>query len=306
MIVRSAAEIQSLDDELNLFEENEWDFMSVVDSRGSNYEYFNDIRDSDFEVKKFKFREALVYISAAAAVIAAMFVVTIKVANPFDDSEYRALMNMQSVHGGATVTYVEGGTEAAPEDLIAVSNTLTGYASCLNAKQDYKALSTYCIDNSKFQTKYYESVNAVDTIYDINDCFARGLREFGGMYQLGRINRVTVKDDIYYCYAQYSHPSIYDVSEFVQSHSQSFMLKFGSGADINEETVAKFLLEVIDEDRALIPTTSGELCIQLKKVDGYMRLVDDSFILNACSDDYSVAVNQSLTSLNSLLTGTRE
>ena len=33
MKVRSQYEIQSLDDELNLFEENDWDFMSVIDTQ---------------------------------------------------------------------------------------------------------------------------------------------------------------------------------------------------------------------------------------------------------------------------------
>ena len=55
MKIRSANEIKSLDDELNLFEETEWDFLSVVDTKDTNFEYFNDIRDSDFD-KRNRFR----------------------------------------------------------------------------------------------------------------------------------------------------------------------------------------------------------------------------------------------------------
>lgn len=304
MKVRSVTEIQSLDDELNLFEESEWDFMSIVDTRGNNYEYFNDIRDDDFEFRKTGVKDWFVYVACGLTVLTLMVMITLKVTNFFDDSEWRELNNMQSVYSGNTVSYISGGEEASPEDLISISNLLSSYTRCLQAKGNYGALDDYCVDGSKFRSKYYGTVDNVETIYDVNDCYARGIREFGSYYKVLRINRVIVKDGVFYCYANVEFPTIYDVSEFVQTNNQSFVLKFQGGGNVNEASVAKFLLEVIEEN--YVPRTTSEVCIQLSKTDSGFKMVDDSFILSVCNDDYSVAVNQVLTSLGSLVAGNRE
>lgn len=298
---RNQFELQSLDDELNLFEENEWDFMSVVETHGNNYEYFNDIRDADFEFRKFNITTIIPYASLAVAVLSIMLVVTLKVTNMFDDSEWRELNSIQSVHGGVGVNTVEGGVEATPEELIGVSNALGSYVSYLQAKGDYFALDDACVNSSEFAKKYYECTDSVLTIYDVHDCYARGLREFASQYKIQRINRVIKKGDVYYCYVSAEYPTIYDVSEFVQMHNQSFVLKFQGGYNINEASVAKFLLEVIAENN--VPRSVSDMCIQMKDTEQGFKLVDDSFILGVAEDDYNVAVNQVLKSLDSLLTG---
>lgn len=293
-------EIQSLDDELNLFEENEWDFMSVVDTQGNNYEYFNDIRDTDFDIKKRNPTAIVSYVALAASVLAMMLIVTLKVTNFFNDDEWRELNNLQTIQGGGVVTQVSGGEAATPEELIEVSNLLGGYIRCTQARGDYYSLDTYCVGKSEFAKKYYDSVNSVLTIYDINDCYARGLREFAGMYRINRINQVIKKDGVYYCYVTAEYPTIYDVSEYIQMNNQTFVKRFQGGYDINEASVAKFLLEVIDEKAP--PSTTSDVCLKVKSSDGDLQLVDDSFMLSMASDDYSVAVNQVLKSLDSLLT----
>lgn len=301
MRVRSQVEIQSLDDELNLFEESEWDFMSIVDTRGSNYEYFNDIRDTDFDIKKGKSHDVVAYAALFVSVMAVMVMVALKVTNFFDDSEWRELNKIQSVQGGVGVTtVVDGGVEASAEELIGVSNALGRYVSCLQARNDYYDLDNLCAGKSEFAKKYYDSVNSVITIYDVNDCYARGLREFASYYKVQRINRVVKKDNVYYCYVSVEYPTIYDVSEFINMNNQSFVLKFQGGYNISDATVAKFLLEVIAENP--VPRSNSDVCIQMKEVDGQFVLVDDSFMLAIASDDYSIAVNQLLKSLEGLLT----
>lgn len=300
MKVRSQYEIQSLDDELNLFEENDWDFMSVIDTQGNNYEYFNDIRDTDFDIRKVNPVTLISYVALATSILAMMLIVVLKVTNVFDDAEWRELNSIQSVQGGGVVTQISGGEQATPEELIEVSNLLGSYLRCTQSRNEYHTLDAYCVGNSQFAKKYYDSVNSVITIYDINDCYARGLREFAAMYNISRINQVLKKDGIYYCYVTVEYPTIYDVSEFIQMNNQTFVKKFQGGYDINEASVAKFLLEVITESPP--PKTTSDICLKVQSEDGDMMLVDDEFMLSMASDDYSVAVNQVLKSLDSLLT----
>lgn len=300
MKIRSQMDVQSLDDDLNLFEETDWDFMAVVDTHGNNYEYFNDIRDSDFDVRKHSAKEFIPYIAMAISVITLMAIIAIRVTNFFDDSEWRELNGIQSIAVGTGAAQRVDGADASPEELIEVSNALSGYLACVQAKSDYGVLDLYCDGKSKFAQKYYECTDGVKTIYDTNDCFARGLREFASYYRVQRINQVLKKGDAYYCYATVQYASIYDVSEFVNMHNQAFTMKFQGGTNISEAPVAKFLLEVISENP--VPLSTNEVCIQMKQVGDEFVLVDDAFMLSMASDDYTVAVNQLLKLLGGNLT----
>lgn len=301
MKTRTASEIQSLDDELNLFEENDWDFMSIVDAKGTNYEYFNDIRDADFDIKKREPLKFFAYSTAVVAVLTIMTLITLKVSNFADRSELEELQSMQNIGGVSTAhSSIEDGVEAAPDALVDISNVLGEYSICLWNKSDYADLDSYCATKSQFAKKYYEATNSVLTIYDVNDCYARGLREFASYFKIHRINRVVVKDNVYYCYATASYPTIYDVSEYIMGHTQSFVMKFQGGYNVSDATVAKFLLEVINEDA--VTSSSNDVCIKLVKDGDEFKLLDDEFILTMASDDYTVAVNQLVKSLGGLLT----
>lgn len=299
MRVRAQADVQTLDDELHLFEEAEWDFMSIVDTRGNNYEYFNDIRDVDFDLRKPKVKEFLPYITIGLCIVTMMFIVTMKVTNFFDDSEWRELNSIQSAMGGVGVAQVTGGREATADELIGVSNALNSYVGCVQMQSDYNGLDAMCVGKSQFAKKYYECVNSMMTIYDVHDCYARGLREFGALYRVNRINNVVFKDDIYYCYVSVEYPTIYDVSEFIHSNSQMFVKKFKGGYDLNEASISKYLLEVVASSP--VPCSLSEVCIQVQESDGKFLLVDDSFMLGVAEDDYNIAVNQLLKSLDGLL-----
>lgn len=300
MKVRNPNEVQSLDDELNLFDEQEWDFMSVVETRANNYEYFNDIRDADFDVRKPTIREYLPHIAVAISLLTAIIVVAFRVTSVYNDPEWLELQGMQSVQGGTNNTSYVDGTPVSAEDMVDVAGTINSYLSFFWNKSDYSGLDIYCVGKSTFAQKYYETTDGVSTIYDTNDCYARGLREFASYYKVQRINQVLQKGDTYYVYATVQYSTIYDVSEFVNMHMQTFMLKFQGGGNVSEAPVAKFLLEVIAEN--YVPLSNNDVCIQMKKVNGEFVFVDDSFLLQIASDDYQVAVNQLVKSLGGMLT----
>lgn len=300
MIVRSQSEVQSLDDELNLFEEADWDFMSVVGNRDNNFEYFNDIRDADFEVKHRSVKDYLSYAALCVAFIAIVATVAINVTGIFDNEEYAAVSDIQSMQSGMSVTqYVEGAV-ASSDELVEVSNILTSYFGCLRDARDYHGLDNYCSARSAFSNRYYGLVSSSTSIYDTSDCFARGLREFSSHYKFQRLNSVIKSDDLYYCYATIEYSTIYDVIEFVNSNSQSFVQKFQGGKNITESQVAKFLLEVMAEKK--IPTSVNEVCLPFSKIDGVMLMTSDNDILLSASEAYNVALNQLLKLLDGMLT----
>lgn len=302
MKVRNPAELQTLDDDLNLFEETEWDFMAVVDTKANNYEYFNDIRDADFDVASNRLKEILPWVAIFVSVITVMVVITLKVTNFFDDSEWRELQGLQSVANGSgsTISSYVDGAEVSSQELIEVSEALRGYVSFLQMKNDYQILDMYCVGDSAFAKKYYECISRVLTIYDAEDCYARGLREFGSLVNVVRINRVLKKDGVYYCYAVLEYPTIYDVNEFINMQNQTFTMQFQGGTHISEDLVAKYLLEIVAD--SYVPRSNSELCIQFKEVGGEFLLVDDQFALKIAEEDYNIAVNQLLKILGSNLT----
>lgn len=302
MKVRNPAELNMLDEDLNLFEETEWDFMSVVDTKANNYEYFNDIRDADFDVTRNRLKEFLPWIAVFVSVITAMVVITLRVTNFFDDSEWRELQGLQSVANGSgsTISSYVDGTEVSSQELIEVSDALRGYVSFLQMKNDYKILDMYCVGDSAFAKKYYECISKVQTIYDAEDCYARGLREFASLTSVVRINRVLKKDGIYYCYATLDYPTIYDVNEFINMKNQTFTMQFQGGTHISEDLVAKYLLEIVAD--SYVPRSNNEMCIQFKEVNGEFLFVDDQFALKIAEDGYNIAVNQLLKILGSNLT----
>ena len=52
MKIRDTAEIISLDEELNLFKEQDWDFLNQpILERSENWQFYNDVRDKDFDIK---------------------------------------------------------------------------------------------------------------------------------------------------------------------------------------------------------------------------------------------------------------
>ena len=52
MKVRTQTEIAKLDEELNLFDEVDWNFYEVLDTHETNFEYFDDSVDLYFTIVK--------------------------------------------------------------------------------------------------------------------------------------------------------------------------------------------------------------------------------------------------------------
>lgn len=284
-------EVQSLDDDLNLFGEDDWDFIGqVVDSQAENYEYFCDM---DVEFRKTSVGEKLKPLFGVACILFVMVLgvtVLIKVSGAFDNRDYENVLNMQSTMDGSPQIVYAKGDEGSSEDIIGVSQVLQGYFNILKAEDSYTGLYDYCYSTSTFADSYKSFTGRIEWAYDTSDCYARALREFGGFCSVGRITRLVVQEDIYYCYVMLGMPSTVGVQEYVYLYSYNLTKFFGSH-DLNEANMIRALLEITEANP--IPADVNEQCIRLKKdSSGNFRVVDDSLITSTCIEAYTHAVSQ--------------
>lgn len=299
MKIRSTSEIKSLDDELNLFEETDWDFLSVVDNKDTNFEYFNDIRDSDFDKRnRFRLKDYVVQIAGLCAVLVVCSVIAIKVSGIFDRDEYKKVAGISSVNSDTAITY-ESGSDVSSEDLINISGVVNDYFRILKSEGDYKGMYNLCATTSNFADTYYSVTNKVQTVYDNNDCYARMLRELAGFCSLNKVTKVVVKDDTYYCYLNVNMPTSNDVYEYAYLYQYNFTKKFNNTVP-TEAGIVQYLLDTTNENP--ISCSSAEICIKLIKKDGSFKIVDDSFATSTCSDAYTSLVNQISKMLGANLT----
>lgn len=299
MKVRTVAEIQSIDDDLHLFDEAQWDFMSVVDSQDVNYEYFNDIRDTDFDKRaKVRLKASSIPILFSCLALVICVGIGIKLYSILElDSDYKRLMNAQSVAQPNNALYIEG-ESGTSKDIIEISSVLNKYFNCLRASSDYKDLDNCCVDSSSFANTYYSAVDKVKEVYDTNDCYARALRAIGSSCSLNKVNGVVIKDNVYYCYASVNTPVTSDISEYIYMYAYNFTKKFNNQS-VSEAELIKYLLELFKSYS--IPCTSSEVCFKFEKNGDKYYLVDDSYINELCKEDYFTAVNHLSSILGSNL-----
>lgn len=298
MKIRSTNEIKTLDDELNLFEETDWDFLSVVDRHDTNFEYFNDIRDTDFDKRhKFDLKGTIIPVFSLIVLLGTCIFMVIST-GVFDKTDYNSVLNIQSINQSSDTSYVNG-ADVDSENFLAITGVLSRYFRCLQDKNDYNELYEVCSATSTFADTYYNSINKVEVLFDKNDCYARALREFGGFCRLSKVNRIIYKDDIYYCYANLTMPTSNDIYEYVYLYSYNFTKEFNTYLP-TEAGIVKYLLELIRDNQ--LPCSSMEVCIKFVEKDGKFKITDDSFITSTCVDAYTSAVSQISTILGSNLT----
>lgn len=278
-----------LDEELNLFEETDWGFMDILDTQGKNYEYFNDIRDTEFDKGHFTIRATdLMSILALVLVIILGVVVVSLYTGAFKTQDYNNIAGMQSVMERTNVDKIEG-TSVSSEELVAISELLNKYFNCLKAEDDYSALYDYCATTSTFADTYYQATERVVETYDKNDSYARALRKFASFCGAGKISDVVQKDGVYYCYVQLTYPNTADVQEYINLYSYN-MTKFFGSHDLNDSNVIRFLMDTAEVNPMNCHTE--DYCIRLGKVDGGFRILNDSFLTDFCANAYSDAISQ--------------
>jgi hypothetical protein len=287
MNIRTVNDIKTLDDELNLFEENRWDFMSVIDTQEVNFEYFDDIRDSDFTKREFTDRLTAFFGVGLFIITVCLCIIIVQGTGVFDNTDYTEASNLQTSISGITYLDRIDGDEASSEELIDIQSVVNTYMRTIKFANSYDALYACCKDTSTFADTYnYDTENIVE-LYDKYDCKARGLREFGSACTLNKVNDIIKKDGTYYCYVTISTPSDDDISQFIYQHQYLLTKKF-TAEEPTEEAIFEYLLNILDNSP--LPTTSQEYCIKFVNNGGRYTMLDDSFFTSLCMTAYTDAV----------------
>lgn len=299
MNIRADNHIQSLDDEIKIFDDDRWDLLDISNDT-VNFEFFNEFEDTrEFESQRLNF-----FLTIAQMVSLVIFACLILLGFAskigfFDKDGLDEAQNIARYDTEVKTQYVEG-EEGSNEDIIETSKVLGNYFNILKNEADYSLLDDCCLTSSTYTANYNNyTANMVDN-YDMNDCYARALKSIGGDCRLNKVNKVIIKDNLYYCYASLNMPSYIDMYEYIYMHQYHFTKHFNT-VEITQANVLKYFLEVIEEDH--IPMASKEYCIVFSKdANGNLKIQDDSQIYEDVSSVYTSAIQQIIQLLEGTLT----
>lgn len=297
--MKSKSELEELDEELNLFDENDWDFLEV--QGGESLEYFNDIRDTDFKKrsKSDALKYAFITIFCCSLLLGSgvwLYDVTVgrKILSEGDASSVNdKVVKLKRVEDGVSVdndTYAE------------ISKVISSYFNILNNESSYELLNNFCLTSSTFYETEKVYRDKMKYTYDSNDCYARALKCFGSYFSVSKINEILYKDDTYYVYADLSYPDNEVLAEYFYIYAND-MTKFFTSNEITEQNIIKYILEL--SDNYDIPTSSTEICIEFYKNGDDFVFMDDSFVTSQCTSSYNYAVSQVVKILGVSKAGTQ-
>lgn len=289
MKIKTKAELASLDEELRLFDESDWNFLEI--QGGDNLEYFNDIVDDDFRKRGMKDYIKTTILCLFACVIflfSGLWLYDVTIARYIISDEDASSTNDVFVK----LKRVENGVKASDEDYIEISKVVSSYFNILKHADSYNVLNSFCLTSSTFFTTEETFRNQMSYAWDKNDCYSRALRCFGQYYKITKINEILVKDDIYYVYAQLNYPDDISLTEYFYVYAND-MSKFFSANRISEQNIVRYIIHLADTYG--IPTSEKEICFEMHKTElGEFLLLDDSFVTNGCTTSYNYAISQAV------------
>lgn len=284
MSIKSVEEIKLIDEDLHLFDQDDWIFMDDLQNLGENNEYYNDVIDTDFRKNSFSLDKVLI----GCIVLLAVTVLVIMIKRFMPDEDYNKMLGLQSVMQGSTVTVVNG-EECSSQDIIDCAKVLDQYFGVLDAEDDYSALYNLCQSTSTFADTYYGSTSRITNAYDTNDCYARGLRRFASFCKTGKITNLVLKDGVYYCYFEFTYPNDADVHDYVNLYSYD-ITKYMSGGKTTDADILRWFYEITESNPVKCHTDTYELKL-VKGSDGRFLIQNDSFVTSICTDAYSQTIN---------------
>lgn len=284
MKIKSASELNMLDEKINLFNEPDWDFISGLDSQAENYEYFNDIRDTSFD--KRNVNPVIFLIGFFVVFLAVIIYIAYRYVNVGGDKAYATALGITS-GSKSNLEYIEG-TEASGDTYAGVSEVLSSYFNTLNNKKGYNNLYTLCSVTSTYADTYNSKIKLVKSSFDHSDSFCRLFREYGSLVGLLKVNKVILKDGIYYCYLGVSSPTVNTIREYAQANAINLTKEFQSYLP-TEASIVKYWLELMSKSR--VGSEPTEILLKLRPVNNTYQIIDDSVFTSLCIDAYSSSIS---------------
>lgn len=288
MKIKTRDELISLDTELNLFEDTDWDFLNVID--GTNLEYFDDVQDIEFRKRTTIDYVRYVLISFCAVLLFGMSCVYLY--NTFLSRYVVPLeeVNITDAKVDTSIPRIEGGIQASSDDYIGISRVVTTYFNTLKDGALYTRLNDCCSNQSVFYSTEKLYRNNMEYSFDMNDCCARILKCFGGYFKVSRINEILCKDNKYYVYANLDYPDKDSLHEYFYVYSND-LAKYFTSCDISEQNIIRYIIKLADTYG--LPTSGSEVCLEFSKDSrGSYLLTSDDIVTSYCIESYNYAISE--------------
>lgn len=272
--------------DVNIFNEEDWDFFSEAAVATEDYEYINTEQTASRRLRLRAFKEALK--TGAIAFLIAFVVLVVFVAITATSLTYmsRAMEHQNDVTNKMVqaehtnqLERIEGGKEVDNDVLRDISGTLSTYFDVLRVEAGYDNLDNFVSGGSNFTATEAAYRSSTEVSYDVNDCNARILRQLGSCITLNKINDLYEKDGIYYCYASLNVPSTTQLSTYYRGYNYD-LTKFFKVNDVSTASVAKFVVTVLNNRD--FPIAETEWLFTLKYEDGIYKILDDTEITDYC------------------------
>ena len=286
MKIRTQSEIARLDEDLHLFEETDWRFLEVLETKETNFEYFDDSKDLSFS-RGTKFKSNLRLIIALVACLLVFIGVG---AFAFQINKKGSIDN-SGIVATSKVTYIDG-TEMGSDTLIQVSNTISGYFQSLSVGAD---LGAYCANSSSYAKEYKGYISAMQDNFDTNDCYARAMNLFKNSITYNYTDKVIFKNGTYYAYVYITAPSTQNIEEYCYLLQYNVSKHFSSN-EVTETDLQKYLINNINLSELNRTTTLW--CFELNQD---YKIISDKGVSELCITSYKLLLDKMINYLGSVL-----
>lgn len=304
MKIRTKEELEQINASLATYNENQWDFLGVVEQKAENYEYFNDMRDVSFDkpIRNASYTIRIVLLTALGVLFItalALFLLYKGGLIGLSDKAYQEVKEAANINEQDTLQVIKG-DKASTDERLAVNNLLSNYLATLQQQGGYSFLDTI-VKDSNFNSTYTNYTNQIQSSFDLNDCYARALRAFGSYIKLKSVDEVIIEPSTgeYYAYIQIYYPSELDVKDYVNANRYAYTKYFTSANSLDTASVMRYMLDNLAVAK-FTPSTSKYIQVRLIKQDDQFIIVDDSVFTELAIQGYSECIEQIMNILRNV------
>ncbi len=269
----------SLDEEVDIFDDDSWDFKACESE-------FNSVYDDNAEFRRnplAAFKVPLVIGGAiAASFLVAVLGMSLWIRYSALGSEVSAAGKLVTSEGFVACERVEGGVAVNDNDrLVDISKAVSGYFGVLRQENGWSELDDYVENGSHVLSQYKDYLSNMQRNFDVYDCSARLLKHFCQLCTVGKITDILEKDGTYYVYLYIATPTETSAEQFIYMNRYD-LTKFTT---MENRSMEEYVLDLVNS--GVVSCEVAEYCLQF---DSNNMLVDDSQILDVCTKAYTNAV----------------